>query len=119
MTLQENPNTLDSEHIGIDIDDSVTVVNYKCKTVQSALTEIAGLLVLTRVLTMFLRAFNEWQFNRKIKKETQEEFREVFTYENFKRNIVDIQEMRGEIRELKGLLERVERLMRINGLKLE
>ena len=70
MTLQDNPDNLDSEHIGIDIDDSVIVVTYKCKTVQSVLTEIAGLLVLTRVLTMFLRAFNEWQFNRKIKKET-------------------------------------------------
>jgi hypothetical protein len=74
----------------------VTVVTYKCKTLQSVLTEIAGLLVLTRLLTMFLRAFNEWQFNKKIKRESKEEFRDVFTYANFKRNMVEIQEVRRE-----------------------
>ena len=74
----------------------MTVVTYKCKTLQSVLTEIAGLLVLTRLLTMFLRAFNEWQFNKKIKRESKEEFRDVFTYANFKRNMVEIQEVRRE-----------------------
>jgi hypothetical protein len=66
------------------------VVVYKCKTVQSVLTEIAGLLVLTRILTLFLRSFNEWQFNRKINRESGEEFRDVFTYSNFKKNMVEI-----------------------------
>lgn len=80
----------------------MTVVTYKCKTLQSVLTEIAGLLVLTRLLTMFLRAFNEWQFNKKIKRESKEEFRDVFTYANFKRNMVEIQEVRRENQEMRG-----------------
>jgi len=80
----------------------VTVVTYKFKTLQSVLTEIAGLLVLTRLLTMFLRAFNEWQFNKKIKSESKEEFRDVFTYTNFKRNMVEIEEVRRENQEMRG-----------------
>ncbi len=80
----------------------MTVVTYKCKTLQSMLTEIAGLLVLTRLLTMFLRAFNEWQFNKKIKRESKEEFRDVFTYANFKRNMVEIEEVRRENQEMRG-----------------
>ena len=66
--------------VGIVIDDTVTVVTYKCKTLQTLFTEIAGLLVLMRIFTFLLRTFNEWRFNRKVKKETNEEFRDVFTY---------------------------------------
>jgi hypothetical protein len=44
------------------------------------LTEIAGLLVLTGILTFFLGLFNEWSFDRKIMKEANEDFREIFTY---------------------------------------
>ena len=53
------------------------------------LTEIAGILVILKVLTLMLGVFNEWRFIRKIKKETGEEFREVFTYQNFKELMVD------------------------------
>ena len=66
--------------VGIVIDDTVTVVTYKCKTLQNCFTEIAGLLVLLRIFTFLLRTFNEWRFNRKVKKENNEEFRDVFTY---------------------------------------
>jgi hypothetical protein len=66
------------------------------------LTEIAGLLVLVRLLTLILRSFNEWTYNRKIMKETNEDFREVFTYSNFKKNISENQEMRAEIDEVRG-----------------
>jgi hypothetical protein len=54
---------------------------------QDVLTEVAGLLVLTKILTFLLGKLNEWTFNRKIQKETNEEFREIFTYTNFKRTI--------------------------------
>ncbi len=64
----------------LQIDPIVTVVTYKVKTLQRVLTEIAGLLVLTRILTLVLRSFNEWSFNRKMKKENNEDIREVFTY---------------------------------------
>jgi hypothetical protein len=67
----------------------VTVVTYKTKTVQNVLTEIAGLLVLTRIFAFFLVSFNQWRFNKKMKKETNEEFREIFTYPNFKRTLVE------------------------------
>jgi hypothetical protein len=40
--------------IGIGIDSMVTVVTYKSKTVQDVLTQIAGLLVLTKILTFLL-----------------------------------------------------------------
>jgi len=50
----------DDKKIGISIDETLTVVTHKCKTVQNVLTEIAGLLVLARLLTFLLRAFNEW-----------------------------------------------------------
>jgi hypothetical protein len=77
------------------IDDKVvTVVTYKSKTVASVLSEIAGLLVLIRIFTFLLRSFNEWRFNEKIKKETNEEFREIFTYSNFKKSMVENKEMR-------------------------
>ena len=68
---------------------------------QTVLTEIAGLLVLTRILTFLLRSFNEWRFNRKTKKETNEEFREIFTYENFKRIMVENQANKAENKEIK------------------
>jgi hypothetical protein len=48
---------------------------------------VAGLLVLTRLLNMILRSFNEWRFNRKIMKEANEDFREIFTYSNFKKSM--------------------------------
>jgi len=82
------------------IDSTVTVVTYKSKTVQSVLTEIAGLLVFTRILTFFLRLFNEWSFNRKIIKETNEDFREVFTYSNFKMSMKENQETKIKIQEI-------------------
>ncbi len=72
----------------MEVDDTVTVVTYQVKTVQNVLSEIAGLLIISRILTIFLHSFNEWMFNRKIKKENNEEFREVFTYSNFKKVIV-------------------------------
>lgn len=74
----------------MQVDDTVTVVTYKSKTVQNVLTEIAGLLIISRILTIFLHSFNEYMFNRKIKKESNEEFREVFTYSNFKKTMVEI-----------------------------
>ena len=76
----------------ITVDDSITVVTFKSKTVQNVLTDIAGLLVLTRILHILLVTFHEWRFNQKMKKETNEEFRDIFTYSNFKRAIVEIQE---------------------------
>ena len=63
------------------------MVTYKAKTIMNLQTEIAGLLVLTRIFTFILRSFNEWKFNRKVKKETNEEFREVFTYNNFRKTL--------------------------------
>ena len=76
------------------IDDTVTVVTYKSKTVLNLLSEIAGLLVLLRIFTFILGAFNEQRFIYKMKKENKEEFREVFTYENFKRLIDENLEMK-------------------------
>jgi len=72
----------------VTVDDSINVVTFKTKTVLNVLTEIAGLLILARILSFFLVNFHEWRFNKKMKKETNEEFREVFTYSNFKRAIV-------------------------------
>jgi len=48
------------------IDDKLTVVTYKRKTIQSFLTDIAGLLVLVRFLQFFLLSFHEWRFNKKM-----------------------------------------------------
>ena len=79
--------------LGIEVDDVVTVVTYKSKTIQNVLTEIAGLLILSRILTLFLSSFNECMFNRKIKKDSNEEFRDVFTYSNFKKTMVEIQKI--------------------------
>ncbi len=73
----------------IKIDDFLTQVTYEAKTVQQVLTEIAGILVLLRILSLMLSVFHEWTFNRKMSEETQEEFREVFTYENFKNNMIE------------------------------
>ena len=81
----------------ITVDDSITVVTFKSKTVQNVLTDIAGLLVLTRILHILLVTFHEWRFNQKMKKETNEEFRDIFTYSNFKRAIVEIQETKEQI----------------------
>jgi len=39
-----------------------------------------------------------------MKKETKEEFREVFTYQNFKRLIVENKEMKEEMREIKEFI---------------
>ena len=66
------------------MDDVVTVVLYKAKTIQSVLTEIAGLLVIMKILGFSLRFYNEKRFISKMKKEEIEDFREVFTYSNFK-----------------------------------
>jgi regulator of replication initiation timing len=83
LAKDTNPNRFilnDNNLIGIGIDSTVNVVTYKSKTMQDVLTEIAGLLVLTSILTFFLASFNEWMFDRKIKRETNDEFREIFTY---------------------------------------
>ena len=103
--------------IGIFIDEMVTVVTYKSKTVEKVLTEIAGLLVLGRVLTLFLRSFNEWKYNKKIMKENNEDFREVFTYANFKKTMREYHEMREENREMRE--ENREMNMRMMEMKTE
>ena len=105
------PVPVDNQILGLLLDDQVAVVTYKCKTVQSVLTEIAGLLVLTRLLTIFLRIFNEWMFNRKIKKETNEEFREIFTYSNFKKTIVENQETKAQNEEMKEEIQEMKKKM--------
>ena len=94
MDYVEKPD-FPSSKLKID-DKAVTVVTYKSKTVASVLSEIGGLLVLIRILTFLLRSFNEWRFNEKIKKETNEEFREIFTYSNFKKSMVEIKEIKAE-----------------------
>jgi hypothetical protein len=80
-------------------------VTFKSKTVQNVLTDIAGLLVLTRILHILLVTFHEWRFNQKMKKETNEEFRDIFTYSNFKRAIVEIQELKEQNLETKAYNE--------------
>ena len=76
------------------------MITYKSKTVQNVLSEIAGVLVLLRVFTLILSVFHEQRFISKMKKETKEEFREVFTYENFKRLLVENQEMKEKINKI-------------------
>ena len=66
------------------MDDVVTIVLYKAKTIQSVLTEIAGLLVIIKILAFTLKFYNEKRFLSKMKREGVEDFREVFTYSNFK-----------------------------------
>ena len=78
------------------VDDTVTVVTYNSKTVQSVLTEIAGLFVIAILFTFFLGLLNEWSFNRNFQRETNDEFKEVFTYMNFKKAMIEIQELRAE-----------------------
>jgi hypothetical protein len=73
----------------ISIDDMVTVISYKKKTVQNFLTEIAGLLVFIRIFKFILSAFHESRFVSKMKKMTKEEFRQVFTYQTFKKLIIE------------------------------
>jgi hypothetical protein len=102
---------LKDDHLRLEVDDMVTVVNYKSKTVLNVLSEIAGLLTISRLLSLFLNSFNEWMFDRKIKKENNEEFRDVFTYSNFKKTIVDIQEVRAENLELKTKVETLMQFM--------
>jgi hypothetical protein len=80
----------------------VTVVTYKDKTVRAFLNEIAGLLVLTSILTFLLSMFNEWSFDRKIMKEANEDFREVFTYQNFKKTMVQNQESKAQIEKIEA-----------------
>ena len=85
-----------SDVIGLGIDTTVTVITYKTKNLLQVLTEIAGLLVLTTILTLLLTSFNEWMFDRKIKRQTNDEFRDIFTYSNFKRTMIENQEMKAQ-----------------------
>ncbi len=105
-------------------------MTYKAKTLQQTFTEIAGLLVLMRVATLILGLYHEYRYNRKIKMETQEEFREVFTYENFKQHIVindqqneeianmkeEIGNLKEEIQELKSIIQEI---VQTNGKKVK
>ena len=81
------------------------MVTYKSKTMLNVLTEIAGLLVLFRLATLVLGIFHEQRFISKMKKETKEEFREVFTYDNFKRLQVENLEFKTEMSQLKEKVE--------------
>jgi hypothetical protein len=72
----------------------VTLVTYKCTSVSDVLKEISGLIVLTRIMIFLLHTFNEWRFNKKMKKEANDDFREVFTYSNFKRTLAENQEVK-------------------------
>ena len=83
----------------------MTVVTYKSKTMLNVLTEIAGLLVLFRLGTLVLGIFHEQRFISKMKKETKEEFREVFTYDNFKKLQVENLKYDTEIGQLKEKVE--------------
>ena len=76
-TSKENDDTI---VYGLEVDDTITVLTFKSKTLMNVLSDIAGLLIISRVLTLFLNSFNEWMFNRKIKMENNEEFRDIFTY---------------------------------------
>ena len=80
----------------------MTVVTYKSKTMLNVLTDIAGLLVLFRLATLVLGIFHEQRFISKMKKETKEEFREVFTYDNFKKLQLENLKQDTEIGQLKA-----------------
>jgi hypothetical protein len=102
------------------------VINFTSKTVQTVLTEIAGLLVLTRILQFILLSFHEWRFKSKMKEETGEDYREVFTYTNFKRNMVEnqvikeeMQEIRAENNKLKQRLDDMERFIGFTDEKIK
>ena len=97
------------------VDDTVTVLTYKSKTVLSVLTDIAGLLVIACLLTFLLHSFNECMFNRNFKRETNDEFREVFTYMNFKKAMVEIMEIRAENYRMK--VQNIELRTEVEGLK--
>ncbi len=51
--------------------------------------------------------FNENRFNKKMKKETNEEFREVFTYSNFKKALLKIEDL---IEVNNKLIERLDKM---------
>ncbi len=87
------------------------VINLKSKTFQNVLTEIAGLLVLTRILNLLLVTFNEYRFNKKMKKETNEEFREVYTYSNFKKALLKIEDLIEVNNKLIERLDKIENLI--------
>ena len=74
---------------------------------QRVLSEIAGLLVLTRILTLVLHSFNEWSFYRKMRKENNEDVREVFTYSNFKKAMVEIREIKTKSQEIESKYQEV------------
>ena len=86
---------------GLGVSDVVKTVTFKSKTMLNLLTEIAGLLVIFRLATFILGVFHEQRFIKKMKMETKEEFREVFTYENFKKLQVENMESKSEISQLK------------------
>jgi hypothetical protein len=57
LTQDDSFNIYEFER-GFSIDDTVTVVTYKSKTMLNVLTEIAGLLVLLRLATLVLGIFH-------------------------------------------------------------
>ena len=86
---------------------------YKAKTLAQALTEIAGLIVLFKAISFLLSLFHEWKFNRLMKQQTQEgeeeDFREVFTYDNFKKNLHQVGDLERQILALEGRLANLEK----------
>ena len=72
---------------------------------QNVLTDIAGLLVLVKVFTLMIRVFHEKRFISKMNQANKnEDFREVFTYENIKRLIDENKEMKEEIKEMREFM---------------
>ena len=55
--------------------------------------------------------FNENRFNKKMKKETNEEFREVFTYSNFKKALLKIEDLIEVNNKLIERLDKIENLI--------
>ena len=75
------------------VDSVVTVVTIKPKSLIKTLSEIGGLLILLRV-SMLIAFTHEKLFDCKMRKGKgdQDDFKDVFTYDNFKETVDRVKE---------------------------
>ncbi|TNV80795.1 hypothetical protein FGO68_gene5147 [Halteria grandinella] len=78
----------------ISVSNVIIVVQYQAKKVLATLAEVSGLLILLKILTVVFSFIHEYLFNKEMRDQEEigeRNYKEVFTYTNFKKALRDIE----------------------------
>ena len=73
------------------IDPIIKIVTFKPKSLLQALSEIGGLLIIFRISLLLVYAHEKF-FDRELNKTNSQNFKELFTFDNFRNALLEIEQ---------------------------